>query len=68
MDEAKAREFLGRHGGLIMETLSSNFRLLQEARDEAVSNGWYAIRRTCQQEMDQTIAAMRELELLRGEG
>ena len=67
MDSAKAQEFLDRHGELIMETLSTNFRLLQEARDDAIRNGWYTIRKTCQAEMDETIAAMRELELLRGE-
>lgn len=68
MDSAKAQEFLGKHGDLIQGMLSSNFRLLQEARDDAIRNGWFTIRKTCQQEMDETIAAMRELELLRGEG
>ena len=67
MDSAKAQEFLEYYGELIMSTLSSNFRLLQDARDDAISNGWPAIRKTCQAEMDQTVAAMRELELLRGE-
>ena len=67
MDSTKAQEFLDRHGDLIQGMLSSNFRDLQEVRDDAIVHGWQAIRKTCQAEMDQTIEAMRELELLRGE-
>ena len=68
MDSAKAREFLDKHGELIADSLGGTLMVLEDRRNEAEEHGWPEIRKVCQQEMDETIAAMRELELLRGEG
>lgn len=67
MDEAKAREFLGRHGELIADALSGGLLDLEDKRNEAEEHGWRQITKVCQKQIDETIAAMRELELLRGE-
>ena len=67
MDSAKAQEFLDKHGELIMNALISTFSDFQEGHDEAEQKGWHALRRSMQQAMDETQAAMRDLELLRGE-
>ncbi len=68
MDSAKAQEFLDKHGELVADSLAGTVLVLEDKRNEAEEHGWNAVRRTVQQQLDQKIAAMRELELLRGEG
>lgn len=64
---AKAQEFLDRYGELIQAMLSNSVTEVQKVRDDAIVHGWHNIRNVCQEQIDETIAAMRELELLRGE-
>ena len=68
MDEAKAREFLDKHGGLIMAVLDSNTWQQREGLETATANGWTAIAQAARKEIAECTEAMRELELLRGEG
>ena len=68
MDNAKAQEFLDRHGELVMALLDGNIWQQREGLETATANGWTAIAQAARKEIAECTEAMRELELLRGEG
>lgn len=68
MDSAKAQEFLDKHGELVADLLEAHIGRQEQALETALAEGWTALAKISREEITEGTQAMRELELLRGEG